>query len=409
MIRLVDEATETIHHLAVCLDLDDPDTRLLLAYERALERGVVVSISTSSCVYQNNLSRLGELSYPNLHLYEDIVVEEITNPFLVIAKKICSPKASAAIRGQHIRFISNEREMLLNGGNAGGAYTGNTKNHSDIMYETGLLVNLSTHTINPGSINPGSINRLFNAICDHTLHSVSPEELPLNMTVRGAQLHQWIIDGIDTSEQNIYFENQYFISGEYDGSIPGTDFVSINQISNALIRRIQRAVDIRDPHFKFTMVNNLHCIDETSIARMTFHCTYIESIDYIRRNVICDDEIFDKYVEFRVPAENTLIHSKLFIFDESEAIMTSANIIDRSFSDLLGDYELSFKVDLSAQYHQIRAATPPTIRYRPIQGSDPYKYPIDVITERTAMETILYIGSLIGVDPTRIAGLVLPF
>jgi hypothetical protein len=140
-----------------------------------------------------------------------------------------------------------------------------------------------------------------------------------------------------------------------------------------------------------------------------FHTTYIESTDYIRRNVICDDEIFDKYVEFRVPTENTLIHSKLFMFDEGEAIMTSANIIDRSFSDLLGDYELSFKVDLSARYHQIRAATPPTIRYRPIQGSDPHKYPIPVIAERIAMETILYIGSLMGIYPAQISGFTLPF
>ena len=58
-----------------------------------------------------------------------------------------------------------------------------------------------------------------------------------------------------------------------------------------------------------------------------------KSVEQLRRAVNCDDSTFNKYVYMYFPKTNSkiVVHSKVFLFDDSKLLYTTCNICDRSF------------------------------------------------------------------------------
>lgn len=368
MIRLVDSAKTHVYHVAVALDLDSYDQKLLLAYERALERGVKVYICTSDGIYENNCSRLSVNPSPNLVLVEQVVVDDVpeSNTTLGLAmKRIFHPSATtSSYRGQHIRFICNDTDMLMCGGNCDMMnYMGTCENHEDVMYETGMLVPRFT-----ANTSLDFIHRLFSAISSATLHDdpVLFAECPAHIQYKGLRTHDWLCEKIRGAKHDIYMENQYTVSLQ-DVSFAGNRESTENQIMRAIADRVNRAIMDKEA-FHITYVCNETFPDETGGAYAGLNCWFAASISYLRSQINYDDQTFQRYMTILTPTKsvNTLIHSKVWVFDQETIMCGSANIMDRSFSDECGDYEMSWIFDsdtydvdvLKATYASIRAAAP---------------------------------------------------
>jgi hypothetical protein len=368
MVRLVDSAKTHVYHVAVALDLDSYDQRLLRAYERALDRGVKVHICTSNGIYENNCSRLSAVTHPNLVLVEQVVVDDVSESqtmFGIVMKRLSHPSATtASYRGQHIRFICNETDMLMCGGNCDMAnYMGSCENHDDVMYETGMLVRNFTHNT-PLDF----IHRLFSAVSSATLHEdeVLSVQCPVHILYKGKPTHDWLCEMIRTAKHEIYMENQYTVSYQdvpFANGIESTE----NQIMCAIVDRVNRAVRDKE-EFHITYMCNEVFPDETGICYAGLNVWFAGSIRYLRSQIKCDDATFQKHITILTPnvSANTLIHSKVWIFDRETIMCGSANIADRSFSDAYGDYEMSWIFDsatygadvIEATYHVIRSAAP---------------------------------------------------
>ena len=364
MVRLVDSAKTHVYHVAVALDLDSYDQRLLCAYERALERGVKVHICTSNGLYENNCSRLSANPSPDLVLVEQVVVDDVPESQTMLGlflKRVAQPSATtASYRGQHIRFICNETDMLMCGGNCDMVnYGGTCENLEDVMYETGMLVRgFATH---PTNTPLDFIHRLFSAISSATLHDDDEllAECPAHIHYKGKRVHDWLCAQICNSKHEIYMENQYTISYNDAGGRESTE----NQIMCAIADRVNRAVHNKED-FHITYMCNETFPDETGMMFVGLNTCFSISIRYLRSQIKCDDETFQRYVTVLVPnvSANTLIHSKVWIFDQETIMCGSANIIDRSFSDMYGDYEMSWIFDSATYDVDVLRATHDTIR-----------------------------------------------
>ena len=371
MVRLVDSAKTHVYHVAVALDLDSYDQRLLRAYERALDRGVKVHICTSDGIYENNCSRLSDVTHPNLVLVEQVVVDDVPESQTMLGlvmKRIAHPSATtASYRGQHIRFICNETDMLMCGGNGDMAsYGGTCENHDDVMYETGVLVR--GFATSPSNTPLSWIHRLFSAISSATIHTDDTllSQCPAHIHYKGKRTHDWLCEKIRMAKHEIYMENQYTVSYQDMPCVDGTESTE-NQIMVAIADRVKRAVRDKE-EFHITYMCNETFPDETGVAYAALNVFFAGSIRYLRSQVKCDDATFQRYVTILVPnvSANTLIHSKVWVFDRETIMCGSSNIMDRSFSDAYGDYEMSWIFDSSTygadviedMYHAIRSAAP---------------------------------------------------
>ena len=371
MVRLVDSAKTHVYHVAVALDLDSYDQRLLRAYERALDRGVKVHICTSNGVYENNCSRLSAVTHPNLVLVEQVVVDDVPESQTTLGlfmKRLVHPSATtASYRGQHIRFICNETDMLMCGGNCDMAnYEGTCENHEDVMYETGMLVR--GFATRPTNTPLDFIHRLFSAVSSATLHEDDEllSQCPAHIHFKGKPMHDWLCEKLRTAKHEIYMENQYTVSFQDMSFVGGTESTE-NRIIHAIADRVNRAVRDKDT-FHITYMCNETFPDETGIVYVGLNVFFAGSIRYLRSQIKCDDATFQKHVTILTPnvSANTLIHSKVWVFDRETVVCGSANIMDRSFSDAYGDYEMSWIFDsatygadvIEDTYHAIRSAAP---------------------------------------------------
>jgi len=228
------------------------------------------------------------------------------------------------------------------------------------------------------------MGRFYESLSSPHLHDdgALARDCPPHISFKGKRTHDWICDQIHNAKREIYIENQYLVSGNgIFGDIPlDTD----NKIMNALIERIKQAVRSKD-EFNVTIITNIYFPDEL-ISEMMMKSMMYGSVRYLRSQIKCDDATFQRYVTILVPNEsaNTMIHSKLWVFDRETIMCGSGNIIDRSFSDAYGDYEMAWIFDsntydvgiLRATYDAIREAAPIHQTYRYTE----YYKPIDSLT-----------------------------
>lgn len=361
MINIINNARVHVYHVAIGLDLDANGGKMLDAYERALARGVRVYLCMANSLYRNNASRLRNANAPNLTLVTDI--HNATGARTLFATQ--------TIRGQHIRFICNEHDMLMNGGNTNRKpYSGNCGQKNCRMYETGMLIRDYTK-FTPAEF----VHALFGAVTTGTLHTcdVLRAVRPLHIMYSGHVVHDWIVERIRTARHEIYMENQYFVSYEKEqlatvrGKVEMQRVGTNNTIAKELANRITLAIKNREA-FHATLICNEHSVNNFSVKNAGLNAFFLASVSYMRSLVKCTDATFRKYFTLLVPRRcfNTYIHAKVWCFDRSTVMITSGNIMDRSFSDTQGDYELAWilgtdqykQEDLERVCEQIKRSTP---------------------------------------------------
>lgn len=366
MVNVVESARTCVYHVAVALDLDSYDGRLLRAYEEALDRGVRVFLCTSGALYKNNCSRLSTNKSHNLNLFENVTLKNdvlgntLTGQFL---KRVAYPFSNdACFRGQHVRFCCNDDTMILSGGNADmDKYYGSCEIYQNIMYEKALVLkNFTVQT--PMSF----VKKLFHTIATSAPFKTLYRHCPEHIFINGKRTHDWICENIRSAKSEIYIENQYTVSYEnvsWGGYMESTE----NKIMKRLAERINRAIETKRK-FRLTYVCNEFFPDEKGLPNATLNVLFVVSLRYLRSQVRCDDIEFRKYVRILVPKKhvNVLIHSKLWVFDRKVIMCTSGNIMDRSFSDDFGDMEMSWVLNsktcsptcISKTYQAIRTSVP---------------------------------------------------
>lgn len=234
----------------------------------------------------------------------------------------------------HIRFALNDKTFLLGGVNSSLKYNGNLKQNMNLKnpftwYDSGLKMD-STCDIMP------FVNNLFTNM-DYEM----PREI-LNISSNIQLVHdnyyayQNIINAIQTSKNRIYIENQYFVSHP--------DHTN-NEISHTLGKRINKAIKEKE-EFHVQFVLNYRNYDETNSVQLSMTTACIVSLYYMRSLCDCDDETFCKYVRICMPRDDIdikcIIHSKIFIVDDSFCLYTTANIHDVSFANK-GNMELALQ------------------------------------------------------------------
>jgi len=140
------------------------------------------------------------------------------------------------------------------------------------------------------------------------------------------ETYKFILHNIKHSRKSIYIENQYFYS---------CDGITQNKISKSLEARIIRAINKKQKFHCKLIINELQ-LDELLEPRMFFgHCLTQMSIPTMISNIIKSTGIageqLHQYLTIMKPSNSICIHSKVFIFDNSIGLHTSANIYDASF------------------------------------------------------------------------------
>ena len=221
------------------------------------------------------------------------------------------------ITGCHSRLCFNETNIIINGVNYSSRYSGTCEKPlpglNFCWYEHGVLFKHSglEHTFRLNK------NSLF-------IHKDA------ELITTNSKQQQIIIDNIKNAKHEIYFENQYYFS---------SSTITHNNVSKTLIERLNRAIALNE-NFKFTLIVNYYNNDE-SPSIVSIMNTFVRfALQDLRESIKCDDVTFKKYVKILIPTDesNMVIHSKVYAFDESKILYTSANIIDRSLQNS-GDFE----------------------------------------------------------------------
>jgi len=236
----------------------------------------------------------------------------------------------------HIRLALNEHTFLLGGVNASCRYNGNLNqnmnaDHPFAWYDVGLRMGHASAKLAP------FVRHLFDHMDHAMVRSVVRLTPSLHLLHSNYAAYRRILRAIRTSRSQITIENQYFWSHPA---------YTNNTVAAELGKRIDRAVQANDDAFRVRLVLNYRNYDETHILQVQMTSAHIGSLYYMRSLVHCDDATFERYVEICMPRDDIavkcVVHSKVFIVDESFYLFTTANIHDMSFSDR-GNMELAIQ------------------------------------------------------------------
>jgi hypothetical protein len=232
----------------------------------------------------------------------------------------------------HLRFIYNGTKLLLGGCNSSSRYNGShfniIKNNNFTWYEHGILLDL-----------PNQNDYFFNLFSNINFGCkyVKSDDLIVNkdatITLSNTKQYEYILNCIKNSKNEIYIENQYFMSNEK---------YTNNLICKALIDRINTAI-VNNEDFRLTMIISYYNYDENETVQDCMNTITQESLIYLRNGVNCDYITFNKYVTIYIPIDKSkiVVHSKVFLFDDSKLLYSTCNICDRSFYKY-GDTEMGF-------------------------------------------------------------------
>lgn len=296
---------------------------------QALERGVSIYINLSERS-ENNIDH----KHPQLHVRQSDLDKQYDDRLFKIWANIWTGDNEIFKRVCHTRFIYNGNAFMLGGTNVNHRYNGTTiyRNRERISddiffwYDTGYL----TYDY------PNQYD-FFRQVYIGNDTNINIRKLNLNDTliISNETHHEYLIKHIRHSRRSIYIECQYF------HSVSG--YMS-NQISIELAKRVNRAIKGNESFTVILVTNSLNH-DERSLKYMTTGLSYLCLVN-LRNTVDCDDETFNRYVICKMPTidSHIIIHNKLWIFDDSNALYTTGNILDRSYYDT-GDFEMGIIIN----------------------------------------------------------------
>lgn len=258
------------------------------------------------------------------------------NPFFRLLKKyiIDCGGGTKYNYGVHMRYCYNGEQLLIGGANISSRYSGTWKEHKGFTfswYDSGLLVDFPNQNV--------TFETIYQDLQKGNFDNIS---VPRPLIICSKAQHDFICEGILSSKKSIYIENQYFFS---------TPKLTTNTIAECLTRRINRAIKNKES-FHVTLLLNDYNFDERHYTQFLVKLIQQESLHYLRESVQFPNEVFNKYCSVYVPNNNhTTIHTKVYCFDRSTLLFTSANIIDRSLVDGY-DTEMGIILDHT---HQVKS------------------------------------------------------
>lgn len=376
MCKLVDESEKFIYITSFELDIEFNNGVLFNKLSNALQRDIHIFIMTCGlCVTDVNYNLLIKLKtkFPKLlHLKLNHMREqdkEFIEPlfeklfdFLAHSKLVSDHDYYAKLQGKtatglHLRYVGNEKKMLICGGNYSPKYSGsiydNNRHRGQYKYawiETGLLLQ-------------GDFKKTMKLMFADKYSCV---KYPFISS--GLDHYHYIIYRIHKAKKSIYFENQYFFTHK---------IYTQNKIWYAVARRIIRAIR-NNKEFNFTIKINWDCKDETAMryegSAFLIRQSVLDMILYIKELTDASDETINKYISIWTSAKSAklVFHSKIFMFDDKHCLITSANIYDACFYSK-GHQELGYIVENNTKFcDKIRKSISDDLLRR-LQLTDIYK------------------------------------
>ena len=234
----------------------------------------------------------------------------------------------------HMRFALNEKTFLLGGVNVSSLYEGNLKRnmreYNFCWFDSGLRMENASECITP------FIDNLFSNMDFEMKREVKSLSSSITIIHDNYTAYKNIINAIRTSKNRIYIENQYFASHPE---------ITYNEFAYELGMRINKAIK-ENEDFHVQLVLNYRNYDETNSVQLSMTSICIKSLYYMRSLVKCDDKTFYKYVDICMPRDDIdikcIIHTKIFIVDDTHCLFTTANLNDRCMSRI-GEFELGLQ------------------------------------------------------------------
>lgn len=333
--------------------------------QQALERGVIFYIIVSAlCLNSISQKPLQELKqkFPSLlhikiHHSRDQDKKFFHNTFqywintlqqLPYLNTLLLPFHNKSFAGIHSRFVYNEKQLLVCGGNYSKKYSGcinrinNTYNYA--WFDSSLLLNCSSSILTTDILNIYNDN--YNTI-----------SYPLICS--GVKHYNYIIYEILNSKHEIFFVNQYFFSNNK---------LTQNKISEVLIERIVRAIQNEEMFHTTLIINKENIDDEISVFRnyklysisIITHYSIQHLIQTICKKTHISISKLNNYLSIFSPinnGKNIIVHNKVFMFDEKKCLFTSANIYDASFYSK-GQQEFGYITTNESQCKKIKSSVP---------------------------------------------------
>lgn len=273
------------------------------------------------------------IKHPNLFVKNQIQIGDKLDDICLQYKKILNLQWSGDDRYffvNHMRFIYNGKKIIFGGCNSSSRYNGSHFNiiqsNNFTWYEHGILLDLpNQHEFFYSLFSNINTGYKYVKIKDLIVKK------DVTITLSNTKQYEYIINCIEKSKNEIYIENQYFMSNEKYAN---------NLICKALIDRINKAI-INNEEFRLTMIISYYNYDENITVQYAMNAMTQESLLYLRTGIKCDYITFNKYVTIYIPIDKSkiVVHSKVFLFDDNKLLYSTCNICDRSFYKY-GDIEI---------------------------------------------------------------------
>lgn len=344
--EMIDESTQYVYLTSFELDIEFEDLRLHNRIVDALKRCVHVYVMTCGlCVTDVKYKLLYKLKkiFPKyLHLklnhmrkqdkeFVEPTFEKIFD-FLAHSKFVSDHDWYAKLQGKsatglHLRYVGNEKEILIGGGNYSKKYSGSIYDNDRGKYqyawiETGLLLQ-------------GEFQKTMKLLFADKYSSVKYPFITSSL-----DHYHYIIYRINKAKKRIYFENQYFFThSKY----------SQNKIWYELARRLIKSIR-KNEDFHFTLKINWDCKDETSLrydgTAALIRASVKDMILFVKGATQASDEIINKYISVWTSTSDAklVFHSKVYMFDDNHCLVTSANIYDACLYSK-GHQELGYVIE----------------------------------------------------------------
>ena len=318
MCRLVNDATHYVFWFAFYLDFEY-NQKLKSAIISALDRGVKVYINTSEL----NTDTIA-YTHHNLTVHNNTRLDTTDDPVFVLFRSLT--ETTAPKRVNHMRFLYNGDELLMGGTNSNARYNGHLTHRTRNAGDDEFYWHDSGYLTNKYPCNFEFFYTLFSRVSETSVRDLSIDNLVISNKVH----YDFIIQNIRDAKRDIYIECQYFHTHTKYGN---------NQIAGELATRVNRAIK-NGEDFRIVIITNSLNHDERAIHYMSTFCSISCLCDF-RKLCNCDDETFAKYIVCKMPhiSSHIVIHSKCWIFDDTNAIYTIGNLSDRSYFDT-GDFEM---------------------------------------------------------------------
>jgi phosphatidylserine/phosphatidylglycerophosphate/cardiolipin synthase-like enzyme len=340
IVELIDDCENSIYWFAFNLDITY-NTKIYNSLMNALDRNIKIYIITSGINPYKII-----IKHPNLFVKNQIHICDKSDDISLKYKKLFNLDVgnNNYMFVNHLRFIYNGKKLILGGCNSSSRYNGShfniIKNNNFTWYEHGILLNL-----------PNQNDYFYNLFSNINLGCKYVKIKDLNVkndvtiTLSNKKQYEYILDCIKKSKNEIYIENQYFFSNEK---------YTNNLICKALINRINTAI-INNEEFRLKMIISYYNYDETETVQSYMNTMTQESLIYLRNSINCDYITFNKYVTIYIPTDKTkiVVHSKVFLFDDTKLLYSTCNICDRSFYKY-GDMEMGIIIENEFKVKKIK-------------------------------------------------------